>query len=206
MPGLPPPGVLYGEYLGVSTFNLYPLSRGHIHITGPNIDDAPDFDTGFLSDSEDFDMKAHVYAYKVQREIMRRMNCYRGEVPEWNPPFAADSPAAILCTNHPLPDGVPNIIYSPEDEAVLERFIRDKVDTTWHTMGTCKIAPEAKCGVVDVNLDVYGAKGLKIADLSIPPGNVGGNTNSTALAIGEKAADIIIRELGLSGRVPIESM
>lgn len=197
MPGMPPQGVSYGEYLGISTFSLYPFSRGHIHITGPSIDDAPDFDAGFLSDRVDFDMKSHMYAYKVQREIMRRMHCYRGEVPEWNPRFAANSSAAIVCADHPLPDGVPNIVYSPEDEAVLERYIRDKVDTTWHTMGTCKMAPQDKGGVVDGNLNVYGVQGLKIADLSIPPGNVGGNTNSTALAIGEKAADIIIRELGL---------
>jgi choline dehydrogenase-like flavoprotein len=37
----------------------------------------------------------------------------------------------------------------------------------------------------------------KIADLSIPPGNVGANTNNTALVIGEKAADIILNDLGL---------
>lgn len=46
-------------------------------------------------------------------------------------------------------------------------------------------------------MNVYGVKGLKVADLSIPPGNVGAHTNNTAMAIGEKAADIIIRELGL---------
>jgi choline dehydrogenase-like flavoprotein len=57
------------------------------------------------------------------------------------------------------------------------------------------MAPREKDGVVDGSLNVHGVKGLKIADLSIPPENVGGNTNNTALVIGEKAADIIIAEL-----------
>ena len=41
-------------------------------------------------------------------------------------------------------------------------------------------------------------EGLKLADLSIPPENVGANTGNTAFLIGEKAADIFIKELGLS--------
>lgn len=52
-------------------------------------------------------------------------------------------------------------------------------------------------GVVDPSLNVYGVQGLKIADLSIVPRNIGANTNNTALAIGEKAADILVKELGL---------
>jgi alcohol oxidase len=51
--------------------------------------------------------------------------------------------------------------------------------------------------VVDASLSVYGVRGLKIADLSIPPRNVAANTMSTAVAVAEKAADIFIEELGL---------
>jgi alcohol oxidase len=51
--------------------------------------------------------------------------------------------------------------------------------------------------VVDPNLNVYGVEGLKVADMSIPPLNVAANTMNTAVAIGEKAADILIKELGL---------
>jgi choline dehydrogenase-like flavoprotein len=46
-------------------------------------------------------------------------------------------------------------------------------------------------------LNVYGVGGLKVVDLSIAPGNVGGNTNNTAMMIGEKGADIIAKELGI---------
>ena len=55
-----------------------------------------------------------------------------------------------------------------------------------------------KGGVVDKDLNVYGTQGLKVADLSMVPENVGANTNNTALVVGEKAAVIIGRELGIT--------
>lgn len=59
--------------------------------------------------------------------------------------------------------------------------------------------PRERGGVVDSRLNVYGIQNLKVADISIAPSNVGANTYSTALAIGEKAAVIIAEELGISG-------
>jgi alcohol oxidase len=61
--------------------------------------------------------------------------------------------------------------------------------------------PRTRGGVVDSRLNVYGTKGLKVADLSIGPSNVAANTYSTALVIGEKAAVIIAEELGIKGVV-----
>lgn len=55
------------------------------------------------------------------------------------------------------------------------------------------MAPEADYGAVDNNLNVFRVGGLKVADLSIAPGNVAGNTMNKTVVIGEKAADIIIR-------------
>lgn len=184
--------------MGLTVFDLYPFSRGHIHITGPSVDAPIDFDTGFLSDPQGLDLKKHIWAYKKQREIMRRMDCFRGEVPTWHPPFAADSPAAVVETDGPLPENVEDIKYSAEDDKVIEQFIRDKATTTWHSMGTCKMKPKEKGGAVDGELNVYGVDGLKVADMSIVPNNVGCNTNSVALTIGERAADIFLRELGLA--------
>jgi hypothetical protein len=46
---------------------------------------------------------------------------------------------------------------------------------------------------------VYGVHGLKVADLSIGPGNVSANRYSTALVMGEKAAVVIVEELGIKG-------
>ena len=61
------------------------------------------------------------------------------------------------------------------------------------------MAPKEQKGVVDKNLSVHGVTGLKLADLSVPPENVGANTGNTAFLVGERAADIFIKELGLAG-------
>ncbi len=61
--------------------------------------------------------------------------------------------------------------------------------------------PRERGGVVDARLNVYGVRGLKVADLSVAPGNVSANTYGTALVIGEKAAVIIAEELGIKGVV-----
>jgi alcohol oxidase len=56
-----------------------------------------------------------------------------------------------------------------------------------------------KHGVLDERLNVHGVQGLKVADLSICPDNVGCNTYSTALLIGEKCAMLVAEDLGYSG-------
>lgn len=58
---------------------------------------------------------------------------------------------------------LPSIEYSDEDDRVIEDWIRNNVNTTWHSLGTCKMAPKEKRGVVDKELNVYGTKGLKLA-------------------------------------------
>ncbi len=185
-----------GPGLAISVLSVYPFSRGHIHITGPKLDDPLDFETGIFADPGGLDVKKHQWAYKKQRAIMRRMPCYRGEVAACHPPFAPGSEAACIAFNDgPLPVDAPEIQYTAEDDAVLEAWLRGQVGTSWHSLGTCKMAPRDQGGVVDASLSVYGVEGLKIADLSIAPRNVGANTNNTALAIGERAADIFIEEL-----------
>jgi alcohol oxidase len=56
---------------------------------------------------------------------------------------------------------------------------------------------EVDQGVVDARLNVYGVSNLKVADMSISPLNIGANTYSTALLIGERAAMIIAEDLGI---------
>jgi len=92
---------------------------------------------------------------------------------------------------------VQDIQYSEADDAAIEEWIRGNLSTTWHSLGTCAMKPREKGGVVDGDLNVYGTVGLKVADLSMVPENVGANTNNTALVVGEKAAVIIGRELGI---------
>ena len=94
--------------------------------------------------------------------------------------------------------------YSEDDIAAVEEWVKRHVETTWHSLGTCSMAPRegnsiVKHGVLDERLNVHGVKGLKCADLSICPDNVGCNTYSTALMIGEKAAILVGEDLGYTG-------
>ncbi|KAH7303330.1 putative glucose dehydrogenase [Stachybotrys elegans] len=190
-----PRSVEPGQYFSVTCFTPYPFSRGHVHVTGPDVSDPLDFDTGFFSNP--LDIKKHIWAYKTQREIVRRMKVYRGEVAAGHPPFPAHSSARCITLDAELHGDIKNIEYSAEDDTILEQWLRENVNTTWHSLGTAKMRPLDQNGVVDGSLSVYKTKKLKIADLSIVPSNVAANTNNTALAIGEKAADILIKELGI---------
>lgn len=127
------------------------------------------------------------------------MQTYRRELASAHPSFAASSRAACTASklDGALTGSIEDIVYSEDDDKVIEEWLKQHVETTWHSLGTCKMGPREELGVVDADLNVYGVKGLKITDLSIPPRNVAANTMSTAVAIGEKAADIIIGELGL---------
>lgn len=188
-----PSDVPPGQYISSVNFTLHPFSRGYIHITGPNISDEPDLDVGFFADPNGLDVKMHIWLYKKQRETLHRMETFNGEIAAGHPAFPTGSKAAVV--EGPLTD-VQDVEYTPEDDKAIEDFVRANVTTCWHSMGTCKLASFEDGGVVDANLNVYGVQGLKVADLSIPPSNLGANTNNTAMAIGEKAADIILNELG----------
>ena len=213
------------QYATMGTYTAYPYSRGSIHIASTDASVPADFDTGFFSHPAD--VKKQIWAYKKQRELYRRTNAFAGELELGHPKFKEGSKAALV--EGPIVKGgftdvesrkVPDIEYSEEDDRAIEEWVRGNVNTTWHSLGTCKMAPKEQGGVVDKDLSVYGTQGLKLAgkllfgsvflvlfradtdfllsaDLSICPENVGANTNNTALMVGEKAASIFAKELGI---------
>jgi choline dehydrogenase len=73
----------------------------------------------------------------------------------------------------------------------LSEYIRQVASTVWHPVGTCKMGID-RDAVVNPQLQVYGIEGLRVADASIMPTITSGNTNAATIAIGEKAADLII--------------
>lgn len=192
-----PTSVPEAAYLTTGCYTAYPYSRGHMHITGPDVSDPLDFDPGYLNDEHDLDVKKQVWAYKKQREIMRRTAMYRGELAAGHPSFPEGSAAACATVDSAL-ENVEDIAYSAEDDQAIEQWVRENVNTTWHSTATAKMKPREEKGVVDASLGVWGTRGLKVADMSIPPMNMGANLNNTALTIGEKAADIIKKELGIA--------
>ena len=133
------------EYVTTAPWVTYPYSRGHIHITGPQMDDPYDFDSGWLLDEDDIDLKSHIWGYKMQRSIARRMDIFRGELASGQPKFARGSEAAVIETaNGSVPA---KIEYSSDDDAAIIQYIRENIGTSRHPLGTCKMAPRDEKGV-----------------------------------------------------------
>ena len=78
----------------------------------------------------------------------------------------------------------------------LRDLIRDHSDTIYHPVGTCRMGSDAR-SVVTPELSVRGVDGLRIADASIMPTLISGNTQAPSAMIGEKASDLILERSGL---------
>jgi choline dehydrogenase len=82
---------------------------------------------------------------------------------------------------------------SLQSDADLTAFIRANAETLYHPVGTCKMGRDPDA-VVDAQLRVHGIAGLRVADASIMPSIINANTNAPAIAIGEKAAALLLAE------------
>ena len=72
--------------------------------------------------------------------------------------------------------------------------------TVHHPVGSCRMGPDSNA-VVDAQLRVHGIAGLRVADASVFPRVVGGNTNAVVVMVAEKAADMM---LGIAAPKPME--
>ena len=79
------------------------------------------------------------------------------------------------------------------DDEILD-WIRGTAETAYHPIGTCRMGPAGPSTVVSDRLKVHGLAGLRVADASIMPTMVSGNTNAAAIMIGEKASDLVKKD------------
>jgi choline dehydrogenase-like flavoprotein len=75
------------------------------------------------------------------------------------------------------------------DEQLLD-YARRRGGTVYHPTSTCKMGSDP-LAVVDAELRVHGIGGLRVADASIMPAVVSGNTKAARIMIGEKVADMV---------------
>lgn len=144
---------------------IRPESTGTVRLASDDPREAPVIDPEYLT--ADGDIDPLVEGVKLAREIAdtEPMDPYCG--PEVEPGSNVTS------------------------EADIREFVRAHATTVYHPVGTCKMGGD-RSAVVDEKLRVHGVDGLRVADASVMPRIVGGNTNAPTIAIAEKAADLIL--------------
>jgi choline dehydrogenase len=154
---------------------LRPESRGSVHVRSADPAAAPAIRANYL-DTES-DRSAIVAAFRRAREIFLApaLHKYRGT--EFRPGPLAQS-----------------------DEQILD-YIRSEAESVYHPVGTCKMGSDGMA-VVDERLRVHGVQRLRVADASIMPTIVSGNTNAPAIMIAEKCADMLLQDAGVKITLP----
>lgn len=156
---------LEGHSYVVHVWPNRPESRGKMWLKSADPRESPVFDPNFLS--SDYDMAITREAIRITRKIFMQaaFDPYRG--PELTP--GADV----------------------RSDAELDTYIRSASGIGHHTCGTAKMGQD-EMAVVDEQLRVRGIGGLRVADASIMPTMVSGNTNAATIMIAEKAADMML--------------
>lgn len=149
-----------------SVLQLRPESAGHLELRSANMDDHPAIHPNYLA--TETDCRTIVKGIRIARQIART-SPLRENITEEHAP----GPGVAL----------------DDDEATLDWARRTAV-TIYHPTGTCKMGIDPMA-VVDPRLRVRGVEGLRVADASIMPRIVSGNTNAPAIMIGERASDLI---------------
>ena len=76
-------------------------------------------------------------------------------------------------------------------DSEIDAYLRENATGLFHPVGTARMGAD-KDAIVDERLSVRGVRGLRIADASIMPRLISGNTNATVIMIAEKAADLML--------------
>lgn len=159
-----------GHGFAVSPVGLYPRSRGRLTLASPDPFQAPLIDPNLLSAPED--LQPLINGIRLARRIFASPAFAKYEAEETSPGRAAAS------------------------DADLAAYVRAEAYTVHHPVSTCRMGNDA-AAVVDPQLKVVGLENLRVADASVFPSIIGGNTNAAVVMIAEKACDLIL------GRPPL---
>ncbi len=149
---------------GLSPVHLRPDGRGTVRLKSPDPLAAPEIRFNFLKSA--YDWEAMLHGMRLCREIARQ-------------------PALKPFLVEEIAPG-PTVI----SDADLRADIRARGVSNLHPVGTCRMGHEID-SVVDPQLRVHGIEALRVADASIMPSIVAGNTNAPSIMIGEKCADMV---------------
>ena len=156
-----------------SICQLRPESRGFVRIKSSDPAQAPAIQPRYMTAQADRDTM--VAGLKLLRRVMSR-------------------PAMMRYIDEELAFG--QKIHSDDD--YLE-YARQRGTTVFHPTSTCRMGSDVTA-VVDERLRVHGFQGLRVADASIMPTVVSGNTNAACVMIGEKASDMILQDAGAKAK------
>jgi choline dehydrogenase-like flavoprotein len=169
-----------GHGYAISPVALYPKARGTLRLASADPSAAPSIDPKLLSEPGEID--SLVRAIKIARKV-----------------FASEAFAQY---------GGIEVAPGPEVQSddEIDAYIRATGYTVHHPVGTCRMGSD-KDAVVDPELRFNGIKGLRIADASVMPKIIGGNTNAPCVMIAERAADFILGKAPLpAADLPPESV
>ncbi len=153
----------WGHGLSCHVCLLRPRSRGSVRLAGRDANTAPLIDPAFFQHPDD--LAQMVAGFKLTRTLLQQ------------PSLRAWWSREMWSTE-------------TRSDADIEALLRQRADTIYHPVGTCRMGADAMA-VVDADLRVHGLQGLRVVDASIMPTLVSGNTNAPAMMIAEKAAQMM---------------
>ena len=152
-----------GHGFSIHACVLRPESRGTVRLNSADPAAAPAIDPNFLDDPRD------IATLRAGVRLMYRI-AENGALGAYG--------------------GTPRQPVDISNDAAVDDLIRSRADTVYHPVGTCRMGSDAE-SVVDPKLQLRGIEGLWVADASVMPRLVSGNTNAPSIMIGERAADFI---------------
>ncbi|MEO1539579.1 MAG: choline dehydrogenase [Pseudomonadota bacterium] len=154
-----------GHGYAIDVTQTRPESRGTLRLASADPADPPLIDPNYLAEEKDRTQMRE--GMKLLRELCRQPALTRISAPEMLP--GADV----------------------QTDAELDAYIRETAESIYHPVGTARMGSDDTAPVDSATMAVRGVENLYVADASVMPQLVSGNTNATSIMIGTKGADLI---------------